>query len=241
MYRFKILPLVVVVIAAPLAGQSRDPVLDVFRAQAVVEKRLLNLDLARLERVQEQLRNGTDRMIRLGDDLLHAEREGEDPGELAARSTDLRSAEADVAGLVAAAQAARTNVEARRAYLDQVQAEIKRLEEGMQTQDDISGRWTVTIEPGGFKGTFDLRLDGTIITGVYQLSGGWKGSLKGTFVGGNVQLDRIDSQQGFVATYSAPLSGKANEKRLEGTWEATNLAAGMPSAGTWLGRKEARN
>jgi hypothetical protein len=237
----RILPLVAVLIAVPLAGQSHDPVLDVFRAQAEVERRLLNLDLARLERVQEQLRSTTDRMVRLGDDLLRAEREGEDPGGLAARSADLRSAEADVAGLVAAAQAARTTVEARKAYLDQVQAEIKRLEEGAQTPDDISGRWTVTIEPGGFKGTFDLRLDGTIITGVYQLSGGWRGSLKGTLVGGSVRLDRIDSQQGFVATYSARLSGKVNEKRLEGTWEATDLAAGMASSGTWLGRKEARN
>jgi hypothetical protein len=240
MKRVTMLPLVAALIGAPAAGQGRDPVLDVFRAQAAVERRLLNLDLARIERVQEQLRAAADRMIGLGDDLLRAEREGEDPGELAARSTDLRSAEADVTGLMAAAQAARTTVEARRAYLNQVQVEIRRLEEGVQTQDDISGRWTVTIEPGGFRGTFDLRLDGTIITGVYQLSGGWKGSLKGTLVGGNVKLDRIDSQLGFVATYSAPLSGKGSEKRLEGTWEATNLAAGMPSSGTWVGRKEPR-
>jgi len=75
---------------------------------------------------------------------------------------------------------------------------------------------------------------------VYQLSGGWKGSLRGTFIDGDVRLERIDSQQGFVAVYTGRLVTRDTEKRLEGTWDATNLAAGLPTSGTWVARREVR-
>jgi hypothetical protein len=115
------------------------------------------------------------------------------------------------------------------------------MEEATQaTPDDLSGRWIVAVEPGSFSGAFDLRLDGTIVTGVYQLSGGWKGSLRGTFIDGDVRLERIDSQQGFVAVYTGRLVTRDTEKRLEGTWDATNLAAGLPTSGTWVARREVR-
>ncbi len=231
----------VITLALAAAAQGRDPVLDMFKAQRDIEKRLLAAELATMERVQEQLRGACDRLVRLGDDLLRAQKDGEDLGTFTARSADLRHAESEVAELVASAQQLRTTLGARRAYLEQVQAEIRRMEESAQaTPDDISGRWTVAIEPGGFNGTFDLRLDGTIVTGVYQLSGGWKGSLRGTFIGGDVKLERIDTQLGFVATYTGRLVSRDSERRLEGSWEATNLAAGMPNSGSWLARREVR-
>jgi hypothetical protein len=222
-----------------VAADGSDPVLAVFRIQAEMEKRLVNADLASLERTQTQLRTATDRLMRLGDDLARAEKDGEDLGSLKARSTDLGKAEAEVSELVAAAQQLRNDIVARRSYLEEVQSEIKLLEEtGPVISDELSGRWSVAIEPGAFHGTFDLRLEGTIVTGVYQLSGGWKGSLRGTFVGGNVHLERIDTQQGFVSTYDGRLVPREGGKRLEGTWQATNLAAGTPSSGTWAGRRE---
>ena len=234
--------LVALALGGPILAQERDPILAVFRIQAEVEKRLLAADLANLERIQTQMRGATDRLLRLGDDLLRAQKDDEDVARFTARSADLRRAESEVADLAAAAQQVRGSIGARRGYLEQVQVEIKRLEgeEGEGPADELTGRWTVAIEPGGFKGTFDLRLDGTIVTGVYQLSGGWKGSLRGTYVGGNVRLDRIDTQQGFVATYDGHLVSKGDERRLEGTWDATNLAAGMPGKGNWVARKESR-
>jgi len=231
----------VLLLASSAVGQGRDPVLDMFKAQRDIEKRLLGADLATMERVQEQLRGACDRLVRLGDDLLRAQKDAEDLGSFTARSADLRHAESEVSELVASAQQLRTTIGARRGYLEQVQAEIRRMEEAVQANpDEISGRWTVAVEPGGFTGTFDLRLDGTLVTGVYQLSGGWKGSLRGTFIGGDVHLERIDTQQGFVAVYSGRLVSRETEKRLEGTWEATNLAAGMPTSGSWLARREVR-
>ena len=231
----------VLLVACSALAQGRDPVLEMFKAQREIEKRLLAADLATMERVQDQLRGACDRLVRLGDDLLRAQKDGEDLGTFTARSADLRHAEAEVSELVSSAQQLRVTVGARRAYLEQVQAEIRRMEEASQaTPDDISGRWTVSIEPGGFTGTFDLRLDGTIVTGVYQLSGGWKGSLRGTFIGGDIRLERIDTQQGFVATYTGRLVSRDTERRLEGGWDATNLAAGMPASGSWLARREVR-
>lgn len=229
-------------LAFPLWAQSGDTVLlDVFRTQLELEKRLISAELSQLERGQEDLRQACDRMLRLADDLLRAQRDGEDAATLTSRSGDLRRAEAEVAALIASSQQLRATIVARRAVIEQLMAEVKRLEESLQASgDDLSGRWQVAIEPGGLKGTFDLRLFGTLVSGVYDLAGGWKGSLRGTLVGNTVRLERIDSQLGFVAVYTGRLEVRGGERRIEGTWQATNLAAGLPSAGTWLAQREAK-
>ncbi len=225
--------------ASVVLAQARDPLLESFRLQLEVEKRLMASDAASLERIQESLRSATERMVRLGDDLLRGQRDGEDATSLVARANDVRKAETEVIDLVAQAQQLRATMAARREYMEQLAVEIRRLEEGAGVpQDELSGRWAVNIEPGALKGSFTLRLDGTVVSGVYQLAGGWRGSLRGTFIGGNVRLERIDAQLGFVATYTGRLVTRGGEKRLEGTWEATNLAGGMPVSGTWVGQRE---
>lgn len=229
-----------VVLAGGASAQSRDPLLEMLRMQLEMEQRVLALDLANYTRIQEQLRDATDRMIRLGDDLLRAEEDGEDSGSLTARSIDLRRAESEVTELVAMAQQVRTTIASRRTFSDQVGAEIRRLEEALQTSgDEISGRWQAVVEPGGQRGTLDLKLDGTLVSGSYQLSGGFKGSLRGTFINGTLRLERIDAQLGFVAILTGRLSWRDGEKRLEGGWESTNLSSGMPASGSWVARREA--
>lgn len=224
--------------AAVVFAQGRDPVLQVFRAQAEVEKKLVAANLVELEKAQEQLRAASDRLVRLGEDLLRAEREGEDLASLTSRLGDVRRSEAEVLQAIAAAQQVRATLAARRSTLEQLQAEITRLEAGSKPSDDLSGRWYVAIEPGGLKGTFDLELSGTIVTGVYSLAGGWKGSLRGTFIGQSVRLERIDAQLGFVAVYAGRLVTRGEEKRLEGRWDATNLVAGGAVSGSWTGRRD---
>lgn len=234
--------LVVGLLASGVArAQFRDPVLEVFKAQAEMEKRLLSGDLTGLQGAQSDLGEASGRLLRLGDDLLRAEKDGEDLAGFAARSADIARAEAEVARLLSTAQMLRTSVGVRRSVIEQLQAEIRRLEEANPpNQDDLSGKWTVAIEPGGLKGTFEFRLDGTLVTGAYQLAGGWRGSLRGTLIGDTVRMDRIDTQQGFVASYTGRLVNREGGKRLEGVWEATNLAAGMPAGGTWVARREPR-
>ncbi len=228
----------VTLLGAVSLAQVRDPVLLVFKAQVEVEKKVMAANLAEMERVQDQLRAASDRLMRLGEDLLRAEREGEDLASFTSRVADLQRAEAEMTQALAAAQQLRATLAARRGTLEQLQTEIARLEAGGKTADEISGHWQVAIEPGGLKGTFDLELSGTIVTGVYSLVGGWKGSLRGTLIGANLRLERIDAQLGFVAVYTGRLVTRGDEKRLEGRWDATNLVAGGPVSGTWVARRE---
>lgn len=230
--------LIVTLLGEAALAQVRDPVVHVFKAQVEVEKKLVAANLAEMEKAQEQLRAASDRLLRLGEDLLRAEREGEDATSFASRVADLQRAEADLAQAITTAQQVRATLAARRSTLEQMQAEIARLEAGGKAGDEISGRWQVTIEPGGLKGTFDLELSGTIVTGVYSLAGGWKGSLRGTLIGQNVRLERIDAQLGFVAVYTGRVVTKGDEKRLEGRWDSTNLVAGGPVSGSWVARRE---
>lgn len=236
--------LVVAVCALALvpARIAADPVLEVFRTQLEMERRLMSLDLAALERVQEELRVAADRVLRLSEDLIRAQRDGEDASALTARSADVRRAEADLQDRLAASHEFRAKLTARRNLIEQLQTEVKRLEgDRVGGPDELSGRWEVVIEPGGQRGTFEMRLDGTVVTGVYQLAGGWRGSLRGTLIGGNARLERIDSQLGLAAIYVGRLVSRDGERRLEGTWEATNLAAGLPTSGTWVGRRPGRD
>lgn len=236
--RARAFAVVAALLAAGVFAQTRDPVVQVFKAHAELEKKLVTANLLELERAHEQLRAASDRLMRLGDDLLRAEREGEDLASFNARVADVRRAEAELTQALAAAQQVRATLAVRRGTLDQLQAEIARLEAGSKPGDELSGRWYVAIEPGGLKGTFDLELSGTIVTGVYSLAGGWRGSLRGTFIGQNLRLERIDAQLGFVATYIARMVTRGDEKRLEGRWDSTNLAAGGAASGAWVGRRE---
>lgn len=241
MIRRVLLAMLAATVVASIGATAGSVMLDVFRAQLELEKKLLNNDLNGLDRVHEHLRTGCDRLVRLSEDLLRAERENEDLASFGARSADVRRAEVEVADMIAASQQLRTTIGARRGLIEQLQKEIGRLEESAPaTEDDVSGRWSVVVEPGGQRGSFDLRLDGTILTGVYVLSGGFRGSLRGTLVGGAVRLERIDAEKGFVAVYNAKLIIQGSERRLEGVWESTNLAAGMPVAGSWVGRRETK-
>jgi hypothetical protein len=100
--------------------------------------------------------------------------------------------------------------------------------------DPLTGTWRLVVEPGGQEGLAYLRLEGTLVQGTYRLSGDWTGSLRGTFVADKVRLERIDSQVGFVAILHGRLEGRGEGARLQGSWEATQHATGIPSAGTWV-------
>ena len=85
------------------------------------------------------------------------------------------------------------------------------------------------------RGVYRLSLDGTILSGDYVLDGGFHGSLRGTFVGDRVTLERIDSERGLDAKFYGRLT-TAPARRIAGTWEGTQIAPAPvsgPVAGTW--------
>jgi hypothetical protein len=102
---------------------------------------------------------------------------------------------------------------------------------GRTRSDSVAGRWRVQIQPQNVAGVFDLRLDGTVISGTYEV-GTSKGSLRGTVVDSrNLRLERIDAQGGFDSVFLGTFDPAA--QTITGSWTANELANGQPTRGTW--------
>ena len=101
----------------------------------------------------------------------------------------------------------------------------------------LTGSWDLTVQPG-LTGSVYLVQQGTLVSGTYTLSGGWTGSLRGTLVANKVRLERIDSQLGFAAIFYGEINLQADPDVIQGRWEATQLATGMPSAGGWRAQRK---
>ena len=84
------------------------------------------------------------------------------------------------------------------------------------TKGSLPETWEVVFMPLQHRGTFSLRQSGTIISGTYQLDGGWTGSLQGTLVNRKVYLVRIDSKLGKSMELEGVLSGR----RRDDPWDA---------------------
>ncbi len=230
------------VLAAGIAcgawAATSDPVYEVFKAQLAMQQRLVVGQLGTLQDHQAALEAAWSRVDRLTADLIRAQQASESLDSLRLRSEDLQQAESDLAMRLLEGQQLRLALTEKRALVDKLRAEIKRLEQlHAKPEDPLSGTWRLTVDPGGQEGVLYLDLDGTLVSGTYALSGGWNGSMRGTLVSGKVRLERIDSQMGFSAVYYGRLDVSSDPARLEGTWEGTNLAAGTPSAGTWVATK----
>ncbi|MEM9292349.1 MAG: hypothetical protein AAGD01_11765 [Acidobacteriota bacterium] len=102
-------------------------------------------------------------------------------------------------------------------------------------QDPISGAWDLEVDPGGVEGRLELSANGTLISGTYQLEDGSNGSVSGTYAGGRLSLERVDSRTGFDSLWTGEVDLARRE--ISGRWIATELAAGEPTAGNWRARK----
>jgi hypothetical protein len=221
--------------APPAPSRTGDPVLDFLLISLEAEKRGATEEAEEFERVTERL----------------ARAEGDVTAAVGRLARLLRDGNPDRAVLDAAADAieearvrALVQQERRRVIADSLgthgrraaalREEISKRREGLRVPTDpVTGRWDVTISPGNRRGTLRLALDGTIVSGDYVLDGGFRGSVRGTFVGDRLALDRIDAERGFDAKFYGRVTGGA-ARRIGGTWEGTVIApAPGPSAGTW--------
>ncbi len=99
----------------------------------------------------------------------------------------------------------------------------------------IAGSWQIEAQPNDLWGFLDLKREGTLVSGSYRLSNGAEGSLQGTFAGGRLELELVDSERGAVGDIEGELEAEAGEIR--GTWHARELAGGRPGAGEWTARR----
>ncbi len=217
---------------------ASSPVVLVLQHDLVVQRGLQDEELAHLQRVKSKASESWTRVRRGAADFLHAQVQGETIESLRRRDEDLRLVEGQLLMDMLEMQQLRQSTIVRENLMAVTQAELRRLTGGTgPSRDLISGAWQLVMEPGGHNGLMTLTLDGTLIQGTYDLDGGWTGSMRGTLVGGRVRMERIDSQMGFVAIFYGALRVEGDDVRLEGKWEATQLAAGMPSAGGWVAQR----
>lgn len=214
---------------APAVGQ----VAESLREQAKVRESLLANQLQDLGDMREELREIWTRLEQQTGGMLRAQQKGESVESLRLRDTDLRKAETELLAALFEAQQKRSSMLENRTMIASIELEIQRLgAEIGGPEAPLTGAWRFVVEPDQ-QGIAYLQQQGTLVTGTYSLSGGFSGSYRGTFVAGKVRLERIDSQYGFAAIYYGRLVGRGRNARLQGNWEATQLASGLPSRGTW--------
>jgi hypothetical protein len=212
-----------------------NPVTQTLRQELKVHQKLLAADLEALRRHQGKLEEACARVQRLSADLIRAETQGETLESLRLRDEDLRLVESELDMHILESHRLRSSLLSTRAVINELQIEVARLEQSLgPLSDPITGPWEVIIEPGGQEGIMYLILDGTLIQGTYQLDGNWSGSMRGTLVAGRLRLERIDSQAGFTSIFYGRLNANQDPPRIEGRWEATQLATGLPSGGNWI-------
>jgi hypothetical protein len=98
----------------------------------------------------------------------------------------------------------------------------------------------VVILPQNQTGTFNLTLNGTLVSGSYTLSGGnlaaSAGSFRGTYADNRLRLERVDARRGFDSVFLGTVDSATS--RLSGTWSANDLASGQPARGDWSATRE---
>lgn len=132
-------------------------------------------------------------------------------------------------------------VEHRR-RLSLVGEELRRRRGGpAEVPDPITGAWRLFLEDSGperdeaRRGLLDLELDGTAVSGTLGLGDGTFGSVRGTFVRGRIELERVSADSGLDLI----LEGRYDpaDGDLEGTWRPAVVGVGNPGGGTWRAEK----
>ena len=226
-----VLVLLAIALLQPALAVSQ--VAESLREQAKVRESLLAKQLQDLGDMREELREIWTRLEQQTGGMLRAQQEGESIESLRLRDTDLRKAETELLAALFEAQQKRSSMLENRTMIASIELEVQRLAAEIGGPDaPLTGAWRFVVGPDQ-EGIAYLQQQGTLVTGTYSLSGGFTGSYRGTFVAGKVRLERIDSQYGFAAIYYGRLVGRGRNARLQGNWEATQLASGLPSRGTW--------
>jgi hypothetical protein len=206
-----------------------DATADALRAGLAVERRRLaddQQDLRQLSvRIQAAL-DGVATALKAASPAEDGERSDE---EIDQAEAALERQRQELAGLLAKRRLVAARMLDRRRTIDAIQQELASHSHGRA--DRLSGRWRVVISPGAQEGVFRMSLDGALVSGDFELEGGYGGSLRGTLVEDRLRVERVDSKLGAIAVYYGRLSQDGTT--ISGTWELSNLSAGAPTSGRW--------
>lgn len=217
-----VVAVIVSVLAPPIAAQD-------LRSIAAIHARLMADGIKELERQNGMMREAWVLVESGTGAMVEAQRQGADLEALRVRDEQLQQLESQLTMRLTEVQRVRREVLANLAVIEAVGG-ISSSQAGQPGV--LDGTWKLNVQPG-LTGTLFLVQQGTLVSGTYELSGGWAGSVRGTLVANKIRLERIDSQLGFAAIFYGELDLSADPAVIQGRWEATQLAAGMPSAGGW--------
>jgi hypothetical protein len=142
------------------------------------------------------------------------------------------------AALAAAYRQAKTTIANRRRVYDQMDklaALGRRIESERRAVLDApmpGGLWRFEIPGANLVGIMKLEMNGGSVSGTYRLSNGGRGTVSGSYGGGQLELTRFDSGgSGRDAVLRAAVDEQAGT--LDGEWVRFELGAGEPGSGRW--------
>ena len=228
---------VFLLLAAASSLATAQTLLDVLQANYRIESRLFDGELARYDEARRREREAHQNLRSRSDTLDRTLRTRR------GRLDELNRLEGEVAEASETAYAATRELAARRqglytrmAKLAELDAEIQR-EQGQRLvpPSRLDGFWEMDIQPTEEVGLLKLRVEGTLVTGTYKLSGDRQGSVRGTVTQNKLSLERIDARSGFDSV----LQGDFNPgtRKITGEWTAVDLSGGRLGGGSWTARK----
>lgn len=202
--------------------------------QLQLERRLLALDLASYREARDRERGALARVNEVSGRLDQAlESETVALGNLEALHDELSSARETAATAAQRVETQLLRLQDRLRRIGFLQGELG--PRAVRAPDPVTGRWQVRILPQDVTATFDLRLEGTVVSGTYSIANGASsGSFRGTFVGSTLRLERIDRQRGFDSVFV----GNVGAGRINGIWLLNDMVTGSPARGDWTATRE---
>lgn len=231
-------------LVAPAALAQGGPGSEAFvRRSLDVERRLLQEDLGEYARARQQATETQRRVDELANTIDQLAEQ--DPADSPAARTNLtrfrEQLEAALREHDAAAGRAQRALGRVQTHLQRLEALVQMLQSGRLPGVDqvLTGTWRLSL--GGsvgretLGGEAEIVQDGTLVYGDYRFEDDRRGSFTGTYVGGRVRLELVESERGFFGI----LEGRvfAGEGRIEGFWRPTELAGGGPGGGGWAAQK----
>lgn len=208
-------------------------------ADLEVEQTQLEEDLERYDRLNRKRSVVEDRLSELHRSLDAAVRSGAgvSPEQMDALLEQVGQAEAERTELAIEFRGLVETIRDRRRRVVLLEEQLE-LIRGRTARDVglLTGNWDVTLMPLEQRGSFVLYQTGTLLSGTYQLAGGWTGSLQGTLVDRKVYLVRIDSKLGRMMELEGFLASDGDSIR--GSWLSYELAGGEGSTGQWSARRQ---
>lgn len=115
--------------------------------------------------------------------------------------------------------------------LGYLEEEVRSAKAQMGRKPLLEGDWTLTILPMGARGQITLGQKGTLVEGDYVMESGLTGNVQGTFISGQVVLERIDSTYGKMGRFEGQLTKDGG--RIQGSWYSYDLQSGNPVSGSF--------